>query len=106
MWVTLSLAILPDPPQSRCIILQNNKASHPNGYNSYLDWWANQVDRVDVRDTRLVSQTDREMVVDPDINYIMRTGRGRVSPKTVRYIFVKDSNNNWVIQKKQYCINS
>jgi serine/threonine protein kinase, bacterial len=79
--------------------LQNNKTSHPSGYNSYLDWWANQVDRVDVLDTKLVSQTDREMVVDTNIRYIMKTGRGRVSPKTVRYVFVKDSSNNWVIQK-------
>jgi serine/threonine protein kinase, bacterial len=78
--------------------LQNNKTSNPNGYDSYLDWWANQVDSVDVRGTRLVSQTEREMVVDADIKYIMRAGRGRVSPKTVRYFFIKDSNNNWVIQ--------
>jgi serine/threonine protein kinase, bacterial len=78
--------------------LQNNKSVHPDGYNSFLNWWANQVADVEIQQTNLVSQTDREAVVDVDVKYLMR--KGRVSPHRIRYFLNKDDrDNDWVIQK-------
>jgi serine/threonine protein kinase, bacterial len=78
--------------------LQNNRSVHPNGYNSFLEWWANQVADVEVQKTNLVSQTDRDAVVDVDIKYLMR--KGRVSPHMIRYFLVKDNpTHDWAIQK-------
>ena len=80
--------------------LQNDKSVHPNGYNSFLNWWASQVANVEVRQSNLVSQTDRDAVVDVDIKYLMRNGI--VSPYLMRYFLVKDERtNDWVIQKIQ-----
>jgi serine/threonine protein kinase, bacterial len=78
--------------------LQNDKSVHPNGYNSFLNWWANQVADVEVQQTNLVSQTDRDAVVDVDIKYLMR--EGSVLPYVMRYFLVKDDRtHDWTIQK-------
>ncbi|PSB55814.1 protein kinase domain-containing protein [Chamaesiphon polymorphus] len=78
--------------------LQNNKSVHPNGYNSFLDWWAKQVADVEVRQTNLVSQTDRDAVVDVEIEYLMRAGG--VSPQKIRYVLSKnDRTYEWEIQR-------
>ncbi len=80
--------------------LQNDKSVHPNGYNSFLNWWAGQVADVEVQQTNLVSQTDRDAVVDVDIKYLMRNGI--VSPYLMRYFLVKDDRTqDWIIQKIQ-----
>jgi serine/threonine protein kinase, bacterial len=79
--------------------LQNDKSVHPNGYNSFLNWWASQVADVEVQQTNLVSQTERDAVVDVDIKYLMRNGI--VSPYLMRYFLVKDERTDWVIQKIQ-----
>jgi serine/threonine protein kinase, bacterial len=78
--------------------LQNNKSVHPNGYNSFLDWWAKQVADVEIHQTNLVSQTDRDAVVDVDIKYLMRAGG--VSPQRIRYVLSKnDRTYEWEIQR-------
>ncbi|AFY95220.1 serine/threonine-protein kinase [Chamaesiphon minutus] len=78
--------------------LQNNKSVHPNGYDSFLDWWAKQVANVEIQQTNLVSQTDRDAVVDVTIEYVMRAGG--VSPQRIRYFLVKDDRNQeWAIQR-------
>jgi serine/threonine protein kinase, bacterial len=83
------------------ISLQNDRSIHPNGYNSFLDWWSNQVGSAQLLGTNLVSSTDREAIVDADVQYFMRSGQGRRStPQAMRYFFVKDtSNNTWIIEK-------
>jgi serine/threonine protein kinase, bacterial len=78
--------------------LQNNKSVHPDGYNSFLNWWANQVADIEIQQTSIVSQTDREAVVDVDVKYLMI--KGRVSPHRIRYFLTKDDRtNDWVIQR-------
>jgi serine/threonine protein kinase, bacterial len=83
------------------VSLQTDRSIHPNGYNSFLDWWSNQVGSAQLLGTNLVSSTDREAIVDADIQYFMRSGQGRRStPQAMRYFFVKDTSNNaWVIDK-------
>jgi serine/threonine protein kinase, bacterial len=78
--------------------LQNNKSIHPNGYNSFLNWWATQVADVEIQQTNLVSQTDRDAVFDVNIEYLMRAGGS--SRHKIRYFLVKDDRTDrWVIQK-------
>jgi serine/threonine protein kinase, bacterial len=80
--------------------LQNDRSIHPNGYNSFLDWWSNKVGSIQLQGTNLVSETDREAIVDADVQYFMRSGQGRSTPQAMRYFFIKDPNNNtWVIDK-------
>jgi serine/threonine protein kinase, bacterial len=83
------------------VSLQNDRSIHPNGYNSFLDWWSNQVGSAQLLGTNLVSSTDKEAIVDADVQYFMRSGQGRRStPQAMRYFFVKDPNNNtWIIDK-------
>jgi serine/threonine protein kinase, bacterial len=83
------------------VSLQNDRSIHPNGYNSFLDWWSNQVGSAQLLGTNLVSSTDKEAIVDADVQYFMRSGQGRRStPQAMRYFFVKDtSNNTWIIEK-------
>jgi serine/threonine protein kinase, bacterial len=83
------------------VSLQNDRSIHPNGYNSFLDWWSNQVGSAQLLGTNLVSSTDKEAIVDADVQYFMRSGQGRRStPQAMRYFFTKDtSNNTWVIDK-------
>jgi serine/threonine protein kinase, bacterial len=86
-------------------LLQNDRSVHPNGYNSFLNWWANQVADVEIKQTNLVSQTDRDAVVDVDIEYLMRAGS--VLPYSMRYFLVKDDrNHDWTIQKIRLVKNS
>jgi serine/threonine protein kinase, bacterial len=83
------------------ISLQNDRSIHPNGYNSFLDWWSNQVGSAQLLGTNLVSSTDREAIVDADVQYFMRSGQDRRSkPQAMRYFFVKDTiTNTWIIEK-------
>ena len=78
--------------------LKNDRAVHPNGYNSFLNWWANQVADVEIKQTNLVSQTERDAVVDVKIEYLMR--EGSALPYLIRYFLVKDDRDrDWTIQK-------
>jgi serine/threonine protein kinase, bacterial len=82
------------------ISLQNDRSIHPNGYNSFLDWWANKVGSIKLLGTNLVSETDREAIVDADVQYFMRSSQGRSTSQAMRYFFTKDTTNNtWVIEK-------
>ena len=78
--------------------LQNNKSIHPDGYNSFLEWWSKQVTDVEIQQTNLVSQTERDAVVDVEIEYRLR--KGRAAPRMIRYFLVKDARtHDWIIQK-------
>jgi serine/threonine protein kinase, bacterial len=82
------------------VSLQNDRSIHPDGYNSFLDWWTNKVGSIQLLGTNLVSSTDREAIVDADVQYFMRSGKGKSTPQAMRYFFTKDtSNNTWVIEK-------
>jgi serine/threonine protein kinase, bacterial len=85
------------------ISLQNDRTIHPDGYNSFLDWWANKVGSVQLLGTNLVTENDRQAIVDADVQYFMRSGKGRTTPQSMRYFFVKDtSNNTWLIDKIRF----
>jgi serine/threonine protein kinase, bacterial len=80
--------------------LQNDRSIHPNGYNSFLDWWSNQVGSVQLLGINLVSETDRSAIVDADIKYFMRSGKSGPTSQAMRYFFFKNtSTNSWAIDK-------
>jgi serine/threonine protein kinase, bacterial len=80
--------------------IQNNRSVHPDGYNSFLDWWSNKVGSVQLLGTNLVTASDLEAIVDADIQYFMRSGQGKSTPQAMRYFFIKDtSNNTWRIDR-------
>lgn len=82
------------------ISIQNDRSVHPHGYNSFLDWWSNKVGSVQLQAANLVSETDRDAIVDADVQYFMRSGKGKSTPQAMRYFFIKDtSTNTWVIDK-------
>lgn len=82
------------------ISLQNDRSVHPDGYNSFLDWWANKVGSVQLLGVDLVSETDTEAIIDADVRYFMRSGKGRSTAQAMRYFFVKDTSfNTWKIDK-------
>ncbi|MBR8840169.1 MAG: protein kinase [Stigonema ocellatum SAG 48.90 = DSM 106950] len=75
---------------------QNNKRLHPKGYFSYIDWWAGQVQKVDVKRVSLVEASQETATVDTELKYQMKTGK--VVPGSVRFSLLWDvENNKWVI---------
>ncbi len=76
--------------------LQRNKSTHPNGYKSFTDWWGKT--SVDVDIIKMVSQSDREAVVDAEVQYKAR--KGKPQPLHLRYFLKKKSGTgSWVITK-------
>jgi serine/threonine protein kinase, bacterial len=82
------------------ISLQNDRSIHPDGYNSFLDWWENKVGSVQLLGTNVVSTNDNEAIVDADVQYFMRSGKGKSTSQAMRYFFIKNTSfNTWKIDK-------
>lgn len=78
--------------------LQRNPSIHPNGYNSFADWWKDA--NVGVDAIKLVSQNDREAVVNADVQYIKRNSS---RPFRLQYTLRKDKGSgNWAIATVKY----
>jgi hypothetical protein len=76
--------------------MQRNKSIHPNGYNSFTDWWKKT--SVDVDAVKIVSQSDQEAVVNADVRY--KSQKGSPQPLHLRYFLKRNSStDNWVITK-------
>jgi hypothetical protein len=76
--------------------MQRNKSIHPNGYNSFTDWWKKT--SVDVDAVKIVSQSDREAIVNADVRY--KAQKGSPHPLHLRYFLKRNSStDNWVITK-------
>jgi serine/threonine-protein kinase len=74
---------------------RNNSRVHPQGYDSYSNWWG-QVDRVEVLDSRVVEAGADVARVDTRLRYVMRSGR--TSVESVRFKLVWDAAaNRWLI---------
>ncbi|HEY9703691.1 MAG TPA: hypothetical protein V6C58_14685, partial [Allocoleopsis sp.] len=76
--------------------LRNNPNSHPEGFNSYLEWWT-QVRYVNVLNAKLVNQTTNNSSVLTDLTYHLKSGR--IVNQTLEFNFVWDS------QTKQWLVN-
>jgi serine/threonine-protein kinase len=77
--------------------LRNNSESHPEGYQSYTDWWT-KVNFVEVLNTHLADSTSEFSTVEADLQYTMESGR--IIDQTLRFYFIWDnSTNRWLIDK-------
>lgn len=78
---------------------QNNTKSHPNGLNSFTEWWE-QVTQVEIQ--QLISQktSNQTATVDSRLYYSMQSGR--TISQSLRYFLVWDtSSQKWLINKIQ-----
>ncbi|GEM_PF-5100823 len=80
-------------PQSR-----NNKNKHPNGYESYTDWWT-KVAYIDVLDTTVISQDSETAIVESRLKYTMDSN-GKTVNQSLRFHFIWDeSSGSWLIDQ-------
>lgn len=77
--------------------LQNNAKVHPDGINSFIEWWE-QVQLVEIKQI-INSQTNTETaIIDTQIQYLMKSGKQ--IPQTLRFFFIWDaSSEKWLINK-------
>jgi serine/threonine protein kinase, bacterial len=79
---------------------RNNRKLHPQGYNSYTQWWGGQVEQVDINQVRVVQANQNTATVDAQLNYELKNGSQ--SPASVRFTLTWDaSSNQWVISDAQ-----
>jgi serine/threonine protein kinase, bacterial len=75
---------------------QDNQRLHPQGYDSYLNWWRGQVGSVNVDQVSLVEANAETATVDAQLTYFMKNGKQ--APSSVRFSLLWDADNNqWVI---------
>jgi hypothetical protein len=74
---------------------QENKQIHPDGYNSFLQWWY-KVNYVGIKKSSLVSSNSYSAIVDIWTNYHMNTGKS--FPIRLKYYMAwNDTKQNWDI---------
>jgi serine/threonine protein kinase, bacterial len=79
------------------IDLQSNTTIHPQGYDSFVQWW-NSVTAVDLNDLQTTQQTNQQAEVQVSATYRMKNNR--LQPFTLRYILVwNEINQKWLIAK-------
>jgi serine/threonine-protein kinase len=75
---------------------QSDKAIHPDGYLSYIDWWGGKVQHVDIEQVSLVEETTNTATVNSKLKYFMKTGKE--VPESIRFSLIWDAeSNNWLI---------
>jgi serine/threonine protein kinase, bacterial len=79
------------------IELQSNITIHPQGYDSFVQWWSS-VTAVDLNALQTNQQTNQQAEVQVSATYHMKNNR--LQPFTLRYILVwNETNQEWVIAK-------
>ncbi|GAX42598.1 serine/threonine protein kinase [Tolypothrix sp. NIES-4075] len=75
---------------------QSDKAIHPDGYLSYIDWWGGKVQNVDIEQLSLVEETTNTATVNSKLKYLLKSGKE--VPESVRFSLIWDAeSNNWLI---------
>ncbi|MDJ0519301.1 MAG: hypothetical protein QNJ74_24595 [Trichodesmium sp. MO_231.B1] len=81
--------------------LQQNRKPHPQGYNSYTNWWT-KVKRVDVLSTNRISGNPYYSTVDARLRYLMLQS-GQEIYQTLRFNLIWDTNTNcWLINNVEH----
>lgn len=76
---------------------QNNKATHPKGYGSFLEWWT-QVNGVDVESSSAIASNPETATVDADLRYSMKSGKSIV--QSLRFFLLwDDASSEWKIDR-------
>lgn len=78
--------------------LRDDPQAHPDGFESYLDWWT-QVRYVEIWSAIPVQVSDERAIVEMDLRYFLHSGR-EVS-QTLRFHLIADSGNSWKLDRTQ-----
>lgn len=79
---------------------RTNRKAHPKGYDSYVDWWGRQIQRVEINQIKPVQTTAETATVDAQLTYELNSGKS--SPTSVRFYLVWDENSGkWVVKDAQ-----
>jgi serine/threonine-protein kinase len=71
---------------------------HPDGYNSYLDWW-NKVSSVNLFSAQTLEITDNQAIVQINLQYVMNDGR--TSDQDLKFVLMKSSDGAWYLDATQ-----
>jgi len=75
---------------------QSDKAIHPDGYLSYIDWWGGKVKYVEIEQVILVEETTNTATVNSKLKYFLKNGKE--VPESIRFFLIWDAeSNNWLI---------
>jgi hypothetical protein len=77
--------------------LKNDYRSHPNGYDSYLEWWT-KVANVNVFDSLIIYETDTMVKVQSNLEYYLTSGR-RLQQVLIFSLVFDENNNSWYLDK-------
>jgi serine/threonine protein kinase, bacterial len=79
---------------------RNNRQLHPRGYDSYLDWWAGQIEEVQVNQINSREGNGDIVTVDARLTYALKNGKN--TPSSVRMFLRWDAaTNRWVVNDAQ-----
>ena len=79
---------------------RNNRKIHPKGYDSYLDWWAGQIEEVQVSQITSRETSGDNVTVDARLIYALKNGKN--SPSLVRMSLRWDAaSNRWIVNDAQ-----
>lgn len=83
--------------------LQENKELHPNGYNSFLEWYRDTVDFIDIHKMYLAKSNNDYATVKLQSTYYMKSGRkSRVNLNF--YMVWNENKEKWDMQKTKVVI--
>ncbi|MGD1902457.1 MAG: protein kinase [Geitlerinemataceae cyanobacterium] len=72
---------------------RDNASLHPNGFESYREWWGESVESVEVRKTRLVEETETNARVEASLFYVLSDGREIESSMELAWV---REGNRWL----------
>ncbi len=76
---------------------RNNKNSHPNGYQSYLDWWK-QVKKVDILATNIIEENEQVGIIDSKLKYQLISGK--IVEQSLIFSFLwSETEQKWLLNK-------
>ncbi|WP_254011154.1 hypothetical protein [Limnofasciculus baicalensis] len=75
---------------------KNNKKLMPQGYNSYLEWWKDEVQEVKLNKVTLISKNNNSAVVDVDWQFFMKK-KPNNSQSTLFVLSWNTKNSKWVL---------
>ncbi|NJL09518.1 MAG: nuclear transport factor 2 family protein [Calothrix sp. SM1_7_51] len=79
---------------------RTNRKAHPKGYDSYVDWWGRQIQRVEINQIKPLQATGETATVDAQLTYSLNGGKS--SPADVRFYLVwDDTSGKWVVKDAQ-----
>lgn len=74
---------------------QNNQQLHPEGYNSYNNWWT-QMNNIAVQDVQQISQSTETATVNVQVKYTKKSGEN-ISQSLELFLVWNDLDNKWNI---------